>query len=46
MSVPEQQTPPSEERIGGAVGKIITLALLAFLLWGYSTTFMAQVGLF
>jgi hypothetical protein len=46
MSIPEQQSPASEERIGGAAGKIITLALLAFLLWGYSTTFMAQVGLF
>jgi hypothetical protein len=46
MSIPEQQTPTREERIGGAAGKIITLALLAFLLWGYSTTFMAQVGLF
>jgi hypothetical protein len=46
MSIPEQETLPIEERVGGAIGKIITLALLAFLLWGYSTTFMAQVGLF
>jgi hypothetical protein len=46
MSIPEQQTPPSEERIGSAAGKLIALALFAFLLWGYSTTFIAQVGLF
>jgi len=46
VSIPEQQTPPPEERIGSAVGKIIALALFAFLLWGYSTAFLAQVGLF
>jgi len=27
------------------VGKIIVLALCAMLLWGYSTTFLAQIGL-
>jgi hypothetical protein len=46
MSMPAQQTPPIEERIGSTVGKIIVLALCALLLWGYSTTFLAQVGLF
>jgi hypothetical protein len=46
MSIAEQQTPPIEERIGGMVGKAIVLALCAFLLWGYSTTFVVQVGLF
>ena len=45
MSLPEQQTPPIEERIGSMVGKIIVLALCAMLLWGYSTTFLAQIGL-
>jgi hypothetical protein len=46
MSIAEQQTPTSEERIGSMVGKSVVLALCAFLLWGYSTTFLAQVGLF
>jgi hypothetical protein len=46
MSTAEQQTPPIEERIGSMVGKIIVLALCALLLWGYSTTFLAQIGLF
>jgi hypothetical protein len=46
MSIPVQQTSSAEDRIGAAIGKIIVLALLAFLLWGYSTTFLAQVGLF
>jgi len=46
MSIHEQQTPPVEDRIGAAVGKVIALGLFAFLLWGYSTTFLAQVGLF
>ncbi|MFZ2078037.1 MAG: hypothetical protein WAV38_15575 [Xanthobacteraceae bacterium] len=46
MSIPEQQIPPIEERIGSMVGKIIVLALCAVLLWGYSTTFLAQIGLF
>ena len=41
----EQQRQPLEERIGGMVGKIIVLAICAMLLWGYSTTFLAQVGL-
>jgi hypothetical protein len=45
MSIAAQQNPPIEERIGSMVGKIIVLALCAFLLWGYSTTFIAQVGL-
>jgi hypothetical protein len=46
MSIAEQHTPPVEERIGSMVGKVIVLALCALLLWGYSTTFLAQVGLF
>ncbi len=46
MSIPEQQVPPIEERIGSMAGKIIVLALCALLLWGYSTTFLAQIGLF
>ena len=41
----EQQRQPIEERIGSMVGKIIVLAICAMLLWGYSTTFLAQVGL-
>jgi hypothetical protein len=45
MSSSQQQSQPTEERIGSALGKIIALALFAFLLWGYSTTFLAQVGL-
>jgi hypothetical protein len=28
------------------LGKIIVLALSAMLLWGYSTTFLGQIGLF
>jgi hypothetical protein len=46
MSIPEQPIPPIEERIGSMVGKIIVLALCAVLLWGYFTTFSAQIGLF
>jgi hypothetical protein len=46
MSIPEQPTPPIEERIGGMVGKIVVLALCALLLLGYSTTFLAQLGFF
>ena len=46
MSIVEQHIPPIEERIGGMVGKAIVLALCAFLLWGYSTTFLAQMGFF
>jgi hypothetical protein len=45
MSTPEQEVPPIEDRIGSMVGKIIVLALCAMLLWGYSTTFLAQIGL-
>jgi hypothetical protein len=41
----EQQRQPIEERIGSMVGKIIVLSICAMLLWGYSTTFLAQVGL-
>jgi hypothetical protein len=45
-SIPEQQTPPIEERVGSILGKIIVLALSAMLLWGYSTTFLGQIGLY
>jgi hypothetical protein len=45
-SIPGQQTPPIEERVGSILGKIIVLALSAMLLWGYSTTFLGQIGLF
>jgi hypothetical protein len=36
---------PVEERIGNAIGKIICLAVFAFFVWGYWTTFAAQFGL-
>jgi hypothetical protein len=45
MSSPKQPEPPIEERIGEMMGKIIVLALCAFLLWGYSTTLLAQLHL-
>jgi hypothetical protein len=28
------------------IGKIFVLALIAFLLWGYSTTLLAKLGFF
>jgi hypothetical protein len=28
------------------VGKIMVLALIAFLVWGYATTLLARLGLF
>jgi hypothetical protein len=46
MSIAEPNSPPIEERLGSMVGKVIVLALCAFLLWGYATTFLAQVGMF
>jgi hypothetical protein len=45
MSNSAQQTEPIEERIGSMVGKIFVLMLCAMLLWGYSTAFLAQIGL-
>ena len=45
MSNPKPPEPPIEERIGEMIGKIIFLALCAFLLWGYSTTLLAQLHL-
>jgi hypothetical protein len=42
----EQQEQSAEERIGSMIGKAIVLALIAFFLWGYSTTLLAQLGLF
>ena len=46
MSIPDQQEQSVEERVGSMIGKIIVLALMAFLLWGYSTTLLAKLGLF
>jgi hypothetical protein len=46
MSIEDQQEQSVEERIGSMIGKIIVLALMAFLLWGYSTTLLAKLGLF
>jgi hypothetical protein len=45
MSTPQQQEQSAEERLGTVIGKALVLALAAFLLWGYSTTFLAQLGL-
>jgi hypothetical protein len=45
MSSPKSSEPPIEERIGEMIGKIIFLAICAFILWGYSTTFLAQLHL-
>jgi hypothetical protein len=46
MNSPKQpEKPTDEERIGGMIGKILVLALCAFLLWGYSTTLLAQLNL-
>jgi len=42
----EQQEQSAEERIGSMIGKIFVLALIAFFLWGYSTTLVAKLGLF
>jgi hypothetical protein len=46
MDIPKQQEQSAEERIGGMIGKIIVLALIAFFLWGYATTLLAKLGLF
>ena len=45
MSSPKPPEVPTEERIGSAIGTILFLALCAFLLWGYSTAFLAQLHL-
>jgi hypothetical protein len=45
-AMPEQKEEPIEERIGSAIGKIIFLALLAFLIWGYGSTLAGRLGLF
>jgi hypothetical protein len=42
----EQQEQSAEERIGSMIGKILVLALIAFFLWGYSTTLLAKLGFF
>jgi flagellar biogenesis protein FliO len=46
MDVPKQQEQSAEERIGTMVGKIMVLALIAFLVWGYASTLVAKLGLF
>ena len=46
MTIPEQQEQPIEERVGSAIGKAFVLALIAFFLWGYSTTLLAKLGFF
>jgi hypothetical protein len=46
MDIPKQQEQSAEERIGSMIGKIIVLALIAFLVWGYVSTLAAKLGLF
>jgi hypothetical protein len=46
MTVMSEQDQPIEERIGSMIGKIVVLALIAFFLWGYSTTLLAKLGFF
>jgi hypothetical protein len=45
MSNPKQPEPPIEERVGEMIGKIIVVALCAFILWAYSTVLLAQLHL-
>jgi hypothetical protein len=45
MSSPKPPEQPTEERVGEMIGKINFLAVCAFFLWGYSTTFLAQLHL-
>ena len=44
--IPDDTTVERIDRIGSVIGKVIVLALIAFYFWGYSTTFLAQLGLF
>jgi len=44
--MPDQQEQSVEERIGTMIGKIIVIALIAFFLWGYTTTLLAKLGFF
>jgi hypothetical protein len=46
MNIPDQQEQLVEERIGTMIGKIIVLALIAFFLWGHTTTLLAKLDLF
>jgi len=46
ISSPKPPEPSTEERIGEMIGKIIFLAISAFILWGYSTTLLAQFHYF
>ena len=43
MSIQDKQEQSVEERIGTMIGKIIVLALIAFFLWGYTTTLLAKL---
>ena len=45
MGTPQQQEQSADDRLGTLIGKIVTLALPAFLLWGYSMAFLDQLGL-
>jgi hypothetical protein len=48
MSTEQQEQSAEEriERIGSMIGKIFVLALIAFFLWGYTTTLLAKLGFF
>jgi hypothetical protein len=46
MKIPKRQEQSAEERIGTMVGKIMVLALIALLVWGYASTLAARFGLF
>jgi hypothetical protein len=44
--LPDEATKERDDRIGSVIGKALVLALIAFFFWGYSTTFLAQLGFF
>jgi len=46
MNIPKQQEQSAEERIGSMIGKIIVIALIAFFVWAYASTFAAKLGIF
>jgi hypothetical protein len=46
MDTPQAQEQSAEARIGSMIGKIIVLALIAFLVWGYASTLAARLGIF
>jgi hypothetical protein len=45
-TIPDDATHGRIDRIGSIIGKAIVLALIALYFWGYSTTFLAQLGFF